>query len=244
MVDKVPSSTSISNDPAAGCLLCSADLVYRDAQSVIPCALCGEELSTSAVCANGHFVCDRCHSLGALDLIQHYCSMSDCTDPATMALQLMRQPVLKMHGPEHHYLVPAVLITAWCNRHDDTEKSAKLKTARQRAEDVKGGFCGFHGTCGAAMGAGIACSIITSATPLSGDPWRLANLMTATCLAAIAEPGGPRCCKRDTFLALQTAIAFLNDQLDTGLPIPKLIRCGFTGSNRECIGRRCPYFPG
>ena len=229
--------------PATGCLLCGADLVYRNGLATLPCALCGEPFSSPAACANGHYVCDRCHSLGAMDLIQQFCSATDAADPVEMALQLMRHPAVKMHGPEHHYLVPAVLIAAWCNRHDDREKSAKLRTARQRAEEVKGGFCGFHGTCGAAMGAGIACSVITGATPLTQDSWRLANLMTAACLTAIAAPGGPRCCKRDTFLALDTALTFLNEHLDAGLPVPDTIRCDFTRHNRECIGSRCPYFP-
>jgi len=94
------------------------------------------------------------------------------------------------------------------------------------------------------MEAGIACSVITGATPLSTDAWWLANLMTATCLTAIAGPGGPRCCKRDTFITLQAVIAFLNDHLDAKLPLPERIRRVFTHSNRECIGTRCPYFPG
>lgn len=228
----------------SGCLLCGADLIYRDMRVTLPCVLCGEPFSTPAACPNGHFVCDRCHGLGAMELIQRYCETTDAADPSEMAQQLMRQPAVKMHGPEHHFLVPAVLIAAWCNLHADREKSAKLTSARHRAEEVKGGFCGFHGTCGAAMGAGIACSVITGATPLSTDTWRLANLMTAACLTAIAGPGGPRCCKRDTFIALQTATVFLNEHLNAGLTVPDTIRCGFTISNRECIGTRCPYYPG
>lgn len=227
--------------PAAGCLLCRADLVYRDSRAEQDCALCGQTFTTPVTCADGHFVCDRCHSLGALDLIQQACSASRHDDPLALAQAFMDHPAVKMHGPEHHYLVPAVLITAWCNRHDDPEKPAKLVAARQRAEEVKGGVCGFHGACGAAVGAGIAVSVITGATPLSTDAWRLANLMTGACLTAIAMPGGPRCCKRDVFLALQTATAFLNDHLDAGLPVPGRIRCSFAAGNRECIGDRCPF---
>src|SRR5512136_2168611 len=153
----------------AGCLLCGADLVYTSEQQALACAWCGVPAVTPVACANGHFVCDRCHGLSAMELIERYCTATTAVDPLAIAQQLMRQPAVKMHGPEHHYLVPAVLIAAWCNRHDDGTKAAKLKTARDRAADVKGGFCGFHGTCGAAMGAGIACSVITGATPLSGE---------------------------------------------------------------------------
>lgn len=79
-------------------------------------------------------------------------------------------------------IYPAV----WCALHGNDRKAEQLATARKRAEDVKGG-------CGAAMGAGIACSIITGATPLARDEWRLSNLMTAAlivlaCCAIIAPP--------------------------------------------------------
>ncbi|VUT25840.1 MAG: hypothetical protein MOIL_01256 [Candidatus Methanolliviera sp. GoM_oil] len=55
-----------------------------------------------------------------------------------------------------------------------------------------GGFCGYHGDCGAAVGTGIFISLITDATPLSKHEWKLSNLMTAKSLLSIANHGGPR----------------------------------------------------
>ncbi|NJD90718.1 MAG: SAM-dependent methyltransferase [Geobacter sp.] len=227
----------------SGCLLCGADLVYREQAYSLSCALCGEKLMTHAACANGHFICDRCHSLSALDLIEQTCNASADIDPLRLAVALMANPNIKMHGPEHHYLVPAVLITAWCAVSGDESKGEKLAIARKRAEDVKGGFCGFHGTCGAAMGAGVACSVLTGATPLAREEWRLSNLMTAACLTAIGEAGGPRCCKRDTFLALLTARNFLNRHLNAGLPEGSLPVCSFSANNRECLAAGCSFYP-
>jgi len=100
MTDETTSTTSVADAPAAGYLMCNADLVYREEQTTLPCALCSEEFSSLASCANGHFVCDRRHSLGALELNQRYRTTTDATDPVDMALQLMRQPAVKMHGPE------------------------------------------------------------------------------------------------------------------------------------------------
>jgi hypothetical protein len=115
----------------------------------------------------------------------------------------MKNPQIKMHGPEHHFLVPAVLFTAYQNQTGEKDgRRSKLEIIRNRAELVKGGFCGTHGTCGAAIGAGIFCSVITDTTPLSTDTWRLSNKITAHCLISIAEHGGPRCCKRDTFISI------------------------------------------
>ncbi|ANA41173.1 MULTISPECIES: DUF5714 domain-containing protein [Geobacter] len=228
---------------ATGCLLCGADLVYAEQPQHLSCALCGTAVSSHAHCSRGHFVCDRCHGLPALDFIERSCLVSGDTDVIGLAGALMKHPSLKMHGPEHHFLVPAVLITAYCAVHGDERKAERLAIARKRAEDVKGGFCGFHGTCGAAMGAGIACSVLTGATPLAKEGWRLANLMTAACLTAIGEAGGPRCCKRDTFLALMTGRDFLNRHLDAGLPEGSRPACSFSDRNTECLLSGCPFFP-
>lgn len=61
-----------------------------------------------------------------------------------------------MHGLEHHFLVPAALLAAWYNRHNNVHlKDAAIIIARHRAEYVAGGFLGFHGACGEAFGSGI-----------------------------------------------------------------------------------------
>jgi hypothetical protein len=45
--------------------------------------------------------------------------------------------------------------------------------------------------CGAGMGTGIFISIVTGATSLSIEEWRLSNLATAKSLLSISEHGGP-----------------------------------------------------
>lgn len=235
--------TRAHSEHISGCLVCGGDLIYSDQPRRQSCALCSGQFYSHAFCEQGHFICDRCHGLPALDLIERTCQATIETDPLRLAESLMRNPAIKMHGPEHHFLVPAVLITAWCTAHGDKRKAERLTTARKRAEDVKGGFCGFHGTCGAAMGAGIACSILTGATPLARDEWRMSNLMTAACLSVIGEAGGPRCCKRDTFLALLVGRDFLNRRLGAKLPAEKQPVCPFAANNRECLATDCRFFP-
>lgn len=105
-----------------------------------------------------------------------------------------------------------------------------------------GGFCGFYGDCGAAVGTGIFVSLLTGATPLSKKEWRLANLMTARSLSAIAEYGGPRCCKRNTFLALREALKFIEEHFGTQLDEGRPIKCGFHMLNKECLLEECPFF--
>lgn len=57
---------------------------------------------------------------------------------------MMRNPQIKTYGPEHHFLVSAVLLVAFYNiRGDYKQKETKIKEARLRSSKILGGFCGF-----------------------------------------------------------------------------------------------------
>lgn len=230
----------------AGCLVCGEELYYSDNHTARTCFYCGVVKPSNASCRNGHYVCDACHNANANDLIERYCSNTDATSPVAMALSMMSNPLVKMHGPEHHFLVAAVLLAAFLNR-PGTDKSVvteKMKEARNRAEEVKGGFCGFQGACGAAIGAGIFMSLVTGATPLSDRERKLSNLITADCLRAIAENGGARCCKRESLRAIMTAVEFVRQELGVDLPPEQPPSCAFSELNRECLRERCAFFGG
>ena len=226
-----------------GCLVCGAELLYGKAR-LRSCHYCGVEEHGEAACENGHFICDGCHALPAEELIITSCLASEEKDPLRLAEDLMRDPRVKMHGPEHHFLVPAVLLSAISNlRGEKKLKARRLELARERAGQVRGGFCGHHGACGAGIGAGIFVSVLLEASPLSSREWQLANLATANALQKIAAPGGPRCCKRDTFLAVREAVAFVEEHFAEKLPVSERVQCHFHARNRECLLSGCPFYP-
>jgi len=226
-----------------GCLICGLELTYLSADGKLRCEYCGKSFDADVCCINNHYICDRCHSLEPNGLIEQYCRTTQLKDPHRIAITLMKNPLINMHGPEHHFLVPAALLAAWYNKHKNTVlKDAAIITARRRAEDIKGGFCGSHGACGAAIGTGIFVSLITGATPLSREEWRLANLMTSESLRVIGENGGPRCCKRNTFLAIDAAISYLKTHFATELSVENKIICEFAILNPECLGEECCYY--
>jgi hypothetical protein len=233
-------------DHQSGCLVCGGEIFYSEVAADLSCYYCGVTTPANAYCGNGHYICDTCHNASANDLIERFCTRTDTVSPLSIALTLMKNPVVKMHGPEHHFLVPAALLAAFYNGKNGAkgDRARKIQEARSRAEEVKGGFCGFQGACGAAIGGGIFMSLITGATPLSDRERSLSNMMTAECLRAIAENGGARCCKRETFRALITAAEFAAKECGIVIPVEFPPPCSFTVLNRECLGVRCAFFPG
>ena len=162
-----------------------------------------------------------------------------------MAITLMKSPSVKMHGPEHHFLVPAVLLSAFYNvKGEPAEKAGRIAKARQRAEHVLGGFCGFYGNCGAAVGTGIFMSVMTGQHRCQRKNGGSPTSMCAQSLHTIADAGGPRCCKRNSFLAIQEALRFTKDRFGIEMDVdPGKVRCEFHHLNKECKKAECSFYP-
>ena len=173
------------------------------------------------------------------------CLEDTSCNPIEILERLMSQPECHMHGPEHHVLVGAALLTAYNNCLPDSAKldmKSALDEVVKRGQQVPGGACGYMGACGASISTGIFMSIVTRNTPFSTDTWRLCNLMTSRALEQVAENGGPRCCKRDSYLSVLTAIDFVKENLGVEMEKPE-VRCSRSQINEQCIGKKCPFSP-
>lgn len=188
-------------------------------------------------------ICEQCLNKNLADVIIDYCQRTRSKKPVDIATHLMKFPTFKMHCPDHHLLVPAALLSAYCNVNNKRRQLRRwLKLAKARAQYVPGAFCGTHGACGAAIGTGLFMSIITGATPLKTFEWELANSMTGRSLLQMAPYGGPRCCKRVSFIAIIEAVRFVNERLDGQIPVPENIHCTFSERNTECLKSDCPFW--
>ena len=140
-------------------------------------------------------------------------------------------------------MVGAALLTAYKNAGGEIELQKALHEMYRRGKAVPGGACGFWGACGAGISAGQFMAIATESTPLAKEPWGLSNRMTAKALDSIGKNGGPRCCKRDSYLSILAAIDFaaehLGVQMNKGTPA-----CTRSRQNNQCIGKSCPFFGG
>ena len=113
-----------------GCLICGKELIYLENVEKKGCYYCLEKYDTNVICIDGHFICDKCHSLPANDLIEQTCINSKLEDLLELPLILMKNPKIKMHRPEHHSLVPTVLLSTYYNKKKTPEKK-KIKPRKQ-----------------------------------------------------------------------------------------------------------------
>lgn len=221
------------------CLICNAPLEYLTQDETMECIICHKQEPSKTRCVNGHYVCNDCHTSG-MDSIFHLCLSETSTDPIEIIRKMMDMPWCHMHGPEHHVMVGAALLTAFKNAGGEIDLQEALNEMYSRGKAVPGGACGFWGACGAGISAGQFMAIATKSTPLAKEPWGLSNQMTALALNHIGEVGGPRCCKRDSYLSILAAIDFAKEHL--GVEMNKTIPiCTHNTQNNQCIGRRCPF---
>lgn len=224
------------------CMICKAPLEYLEQDVLMECAICHKKENSKTRCVNGHYVCNECHIQG-IDRMIGVCLEETSADPVRIMETLMNLDFCHMHGPEHHVMVGSALLTAYKNAGGELELEKSLMEMQSRGRSVPGGACGFWGACGAGISAGMFASIITKATPLSKEAWGISNRMTAAALQKIGEVGGPRCCKRDSYLSILAAIEFVRENIGIEMEQEEIVCHRFT-MNNQCIGNRCPFSGG
>lgn len=223
------------------CLICKAPLEYLTQEREMECVICHRHEPSKTRCVNGHYVCSECHTRG-MDSIIGLCLAETSADPVAILRHMMELPFCHMHGPEHHVMVGAALLTAYKNAGGTLDLERALRESYSRGKEVPGGACGFWGACGAGIAAGQFVSIATQSTPLAVEPFGLSNQMTARALERIGAVGGPRCCKRDSFLSILAAVDLARERL--GVEMTRTVPvCSYSHRNAQCIGTRCPFFP-
>lgn len=220
-------------------MICKAPLEYLNQDAQMECAVCHKKENSKTRCVEGHYVCDDCHTQG-IDVLFGLCLSEKSKNPIEITNRMMDMPFCHMHGPEHHIMVGMALLTAYKNAGGEIDLESALREMKSRGQAVPGGACGFWGACGAGLSTGMFVSIISGSTPLGTENFGLSHKMTARSLLAIGEVGGPRCCKRDSYLSILNAIDFVSEnfgvQMDKGTVV-----CKYSKNNNQCIGKRCPF---
>ncbi len=221
------------------CLICKAPLEYLNEDIEMECAICHKKENSKTRCIKGHYVCNECHTKG-IDILFGLCLSEKSKNPVEIMNKMMDMPFCHMHGPEHHIMVGMALLTAYKNSGGKIDLESALREIKSRGQSVPGGVCGFWGACGAGISTGMFISIISGSTPLGNENFGLSHKMTSKSLGAIGEVGGPRCCKRDSYLSILNAIDFVAENFEIQMDKDEVI-CLYSKNNNQCIGKRCPF---
>ena len=183
----------------------------------------------------------------SLDWVKSACFawLEECAgaDAGELLERLMADENCPAFGPAHHALVGAALLACSWRAVGKGELGDALDELFDRASCVPGAACAKWGVCGAAASCGMAFAILSGNAPLKKEGWGEGQCMVAQILAAIADAGAPRCCKRDSRIAVRVASSWFNDQLHTRLVESEPVRgCAVCKQNSACLGSGCPFF--
>lgn len=163
-------------------------------------------------------------------------------DPLFLANLLMYHPAIPMSGPEHHILVPAILLTVAHNVGYEMALESRLRQVVKRAAKFGLGSCASIGACGAAMGVPIAVSLLMRADYTKPRERRSVLNASAVAMTAAANLPAPRCCKASVYSSLTVGTAYLSQEMGLKIPTISRLSCQFRDYNPECVGPECPFF--
>ncbi|MBR3328587.1 MAG: hypothetical protein IKG22_14840 [Atopobiaceae bacterium] len=174
---------------------------------------------------------------------------STSTTPAVLMEEVMADERCRAFGPIHHFIVGATLLTCWRNAEGSPNRDVlltdDLEEMLERSSCVPGAVCARWGVCGAAASAGMAYAIVRGNAPLRNEGWQEGQLMVSELLARIAQSGSPRCCKRDSRVAIAAAVSHFNalggPQMKESNKVPI---CASYAFNTVCMGVYCTFHPG
>ena len=231
----------MTESKAEHCMVCGQALIYRQQGEVVRCTHCGLQGQSAILCPTGHYICDACHSDSSLQHLPELARATTAQAPEDILEELIRLPGLPMHGPEHHAMAGLALLLA-SERAGVKLPGDYIEETIRRSMQIPGGTCGYHGACGGAVSMGVAVSIITGATPVTGLARGMAHRATAMALLNCGDDEA-RCCKRALRKTVSTGRGFFAEELGINFPLPVGRHfCTDIARNRECARGQCPYF--
>jgi len=164
------------------------------------------------------------------------------TSPARIFENIAAHDYVSMHGPEHHVLDGACLLTAYRNAGGVIDLPTALEKLMAEGLRMPGAMCGLWGVCGAVTSLGAALAILDGTGPLSADgSWGQHMVFTSSAVRELGRIDGPRCCKRDGKRSLELAVDYVNEHYPVHLT-HEVFPCRYASVNAQCIRERCPYY--
>lgn len=163
-------------------------------------------------------------------------------DPIRIVKEIMSKEYINMHGPEHNFLDGGSFMAALYNAGLAFNLKENLEKLADRTIKMPGAMCGNWGVCGSVSSLGAVFSILHDVGPLSGNKFYADDLeFTSLVLNKMSKIGGPRCCKRNAYLSISTAVIFAKEKYNIDLDTED-VNCEFSKFNNQCLKNKCPYF--
>lgn len=120
------------------CGVCGELLVPNERNTPLTCCFCGKGFSSPEYCPQGHNACEDCAKLDPATALILVISKTGSKSPAEILEKAISHPSVTMHGPAHHFIVPAVIVAAAANA--GYVNKNLLTSAIERGMRVPGGW--------------------------------------------------------------------------------------------------------
>ena len=162
--------------------------------------------------------------------------------PVRIFKNMARKDYISIHGPEHHILDGACVLTAFYNAGGNIRLEECLDRIAREGLRMPGAMCGLWGICGAIASVGAALAIIDGTGPLSDDgTWGEHMKFTSQAIGELGRINGPRCCKRDAMIAFREGVRYINEHYSLVLEYEDQ-PCEFSERNQQCLREKCPFY--
>lgn len=166
-----------------------------------------------------------------------------------IAETLLQGSFLPSLGPEHHAIVTVSVLAAIKNYGEVTLSDGSKRTITdddiregiRRMKQIPACTCAYHGACGAGLGVGAFFSILYDATCAKDIERTLAMRASNAALAAIANTGGPGCCKQSVRTAILTGVELLKEFCHARLQISHSRCFHMRDTTHGCKGIYCQF---
>lgn len=229
----------IESNHKSGCLICGKPLIVLQSPKILSCHYCKKTVRVEHCCEDGHFVCDQCHIHVAADIIKAVCLKTTEKDVLAILHELRSDPHFPVHGPHHHPMVPGILLAAYRNNGGNITDE-QILTGISRGAQIPGAFCSFFGIDGAAVGVGVAFSVILGASPFEGTKRNMVQKVVIRAAEKIAGHPAARCCQREVWIALKEAEAISKELLPVSIIAQYPLQCEQFMTTDYCSGNACP----
>ena len=124
------------------------------------------------------------------ELIIAGCMKISDTNPYEIFRTIAQMDFINIHGPEHHVLDGACILTAFHNAGGKIELYDALQKLMHEGLRMPGAACGLWGVCGAVTSIGAALAVIDGTGPLSSEDWGVTWSILPRLLQGLPKPEG------------------------------------------------------